>query len=76
MGTGISDDYMPRSTAATSFFAFAWDGNAKQGQGNSLGSSGPVADGNYYAKITVIKALGSKQEAETWTSPSFIIDRP
>ena len=76
VGTGISLDYLSRNSTATGFFAFAWDGEAKKGQGNSNGNAGPVADGTYYAVITLIKALGTKQEAETWTSPDFIIDRP
>ena len=40
----------------------------------------PVAlpDGTYYGKVTLLKALGKKADGdtETWTSPSFIIDRP
>ena len=58
------------------FFAFPWDGNAKKGQGSSNGNAGPVADGTYYMKFTLIKALGTKEQAETWTSPNFVIDRP
>jgi hypothetical protein len=76
VGTGISNDFLSRNSTATGFFALAWDGNAKKGQGNSNGNAGPVADGTYYAKITLIKALGTKQQAETWTSPNFVIDRP
>jgi subtilisin family serine protease len=76
IGTGLSADYLPRNSSATGFFAFAWDGNTKKGQGNSFGNAGPAADGTYYVKLTVMKALGSKQQAETWTSPDFVIDRP
>ena len=71
VGTGLEEDFLPRNSTATSFFPFAWDGNAKKS-----GNIGPVADGTYYGVITVQKALGSKTETETWTSPDFIIDRP
>ncbi len=37
-----------------------------------------LPDGTYYGKVTLLKALGKKADGdtETWTSPSFIIDRP
>ncbi len=76
IGTGLTLDYLARNNAANTFFAFMWDGNTKKGQGNSLGNAGPVGDGTYYAKLTLTKALGTKQQTETWTSPSFVIDRP
>jgi minor extracellular serine protease Vpr len=76
MGTAFTNEYLSRNQTASGFFAFVWDGNAKRGNGNSLGNAGPVADGTYYVKLELIKALGRKQDAETWTSPSFIIDRP
>lgn len=76
IGTGLVADYLPRNSSATGFFAFAWDGKTKKGQGNSFGNAGPVPDGTYYVKLTLIKALGTKQQAESWTSPNFIIDRP
>lgn len=76
IGTGLNLDYLARNSSASSFFAFMWDGNTKKGQGNSFGNAGPVPDGTYYAKLTLTKALGSKQQTETWTSPSFAIDRP
>ena len=76
VGNAISLDYLSRNSTATGFFAFAWDGNAKRGHGQSLGEPGPVADGTYYAKLTVRKALGTPKQVETWTSPNFVIDRP
>jgi minor extracellular serine protease Vpr len=76
VGTGLSLDYLARSGTPTAFFAFMWDGKTKKGQGQSLGNAGPVADGTYYAKLTLTKALGTKQQVETWTSPNFVIDRP
>lgn len=76
IGTGLNLDYLARNSSASSFFAFMWDGKTKKGQGNSFGNAGPVPDGTYYAKLTLTKALGSKQDVETWTSPDFKIDRP
>ena len=73
---GLNLDYLARNNAANTFFAFMWDGNTKKGQGNSLGNAGPVTDGTYYAELTLTKALGAKQQTETWTSPNFVIDRP
>jgi minor extracellular serine protease Vpr len=75
MGTAFTRDYQARNSTATNFFALPWDGDAKKGNGNSFGNAGPVADGTYYVKFELIKALGTTQDAETWTSPSFIIDR-
>ena len=55
----------------------AWDGNAKKGQGNSNGNAGAVADGTYYMKFTLIERRSARSmQAETWTSPNFVIDRP
>jgi minor extracellular serine protease Vpr len=76
MGTGLDLDFLARNSTPTAFFAFMWDGEAKKGQGQSLGNAGPVADGTYYAKLTLTKALGTKQQVETWMSPNFVIDRP
>ena len=49
IGTGLNLDYLARNSTTAAFFAFMWDGNAKKGQGQSLGNAGPVADGTYYA---------------------------
>ena len=76
MGTAFTSTYLARNQTASGFFAFAWDGNAKKGNGNSFGNAGPVADGTYYVRLDLIKALGGKSDAETWTSPNFTIDRP
>ena len=76
IGTGLELDFLARNSSPTAFFAFMWNGETKKGQGLSLDNSGPVADGTYYAKLTLTKALGTKQQVETWTSPSFVVDRP
>ena len=61
VGTAITRDYLSRSSTATAFSDFPWDGTAKKGQGNSYGNAGPVADGTYYAVLTLTKALGTKK---------------
>ena len=68
------EDYMPRNTSATGFFAFSLDGTTFNG--NRINT---LPDGTYYAKISVLKALGDSANPahwETWTSPMFVIDRP
>ncbi len=77
MGAGMTMEFLSRNTGASSSFAFPWDGKAKKVEGGpSLDNAGPVADGTYYMKFELVKALGSKLQAETWTSPNFVIDRP
>jgi len=77
MGVAFDFEYVPRNDAATAsfasttgFFAFGWDG---------VGHKGPVADGNYYFRLTALKALGDRANpahVETSTSATFAIDRP
>ncbi len=76
MGTAIVSDYLSRNSTSTAISDFPWDGTAKKGQGNSYGNAGPVPNGTYYAKLTLTKALGTKTDVETWTSPTFVINRP
>lgn len=71
-----NEDYMPRSSTSTGFFAFGLDGTTFSGNGNKTWT---LPDGTYYAKISVLKALGDSANPahwETWTSPMFVIDRP
>ena len=68
------EPYMPRNSSATSFYAFPWDGLVVAGK-----KVIPVPDGQYVAKISVLKALGDAANPahwETWTSPVITIDRP
>ena len=68
------DEYLPRNSAATSFFAFIWDGTTSAGK-----KSYTVPNGQYSVTITVVKALGDENnpsDVETWTSPLFTIARP
>jgi minor extracellular serine protease Vpr len=73
LGEGFEDEYLPRNSTATGFFAISWDGTVIKGK-----KSVPLPDGTYTAKISVLKALGNPFNAahwETWTSPGILIQR-
>jgi subtilisin family serine protease len=66
--------YLPRNSTSTSFFAFPWDGTTFAGN-----KTYTVPDGQYFIKLSVLKALGDDNNPahwETWTSPVITIDRP
>jgi hypothetical protein len=66
--------FLGRNSTATSFFAFPFDGTTFQGNRTFT-----LPDGEYYAVVSVLKANGDTQNPahwETWTSPTFFIDRP
>lgn len=69
------DNYLPRTSTATGFFTWTWDGTTfKKG-----GTPTPVANGTYIVKMSVLKALGDANNPadwETWTSPAVTISRP
>ncbi len=68
------DEYVGRNSTATSFFAFAWDGTTSTGNKSFV-----VPNGQYVAKLSVLKALGDPSNPahwETWTSPVITIARP
>lgn len=69
-----NEEYLPRNSGATSFFAFPFDGTTVSGTRTYT-----VPDGTYYAVLSVLKANGDASNPahwETWTSPLFVIDRP
>ena len=69
-----NEEYMPRNSSSTGFYAFPFDGTTFAG--NKLYT---VPDGTYYAVISILKANGNSSNPadwETWTSPLFVIDRP
>jgi len=71
-----NDEFMPRNSTATGFFAFPIDGTTFGGNGNKTWT---LPDGTYYAKISVLKALGDDNNPAHWetvNTASFIIDRP
>jgi subtilisin family serine protease len=75
---GFADDeaFLPRNTAATSFFAFPWDGTVID---TTAGGARDVPDGAYRVEISVLKALGDPRNPahrESWLSPPIVITRP
>jgi len=69
-----NEDYVGRNSTSTSFFAYPFDGTTFAGN-----KTYTLPDGTYYARISVLKALGDSANPahwETWTSPMFVIDRP
>jgi minor extracellular serine protease Vpr len=75
---GFADDeaFLPRNSAATSFFAFPWDGTVID---TTAGGTRDVPDGAYRVEISVLKALGDPRNpshTETWSSPPIVIARP
>ena len=81
---GLADDYLPRNSTSTSFFAFGWDGsrihsNGYNGKGYTKDLTKPLPDGEYVVVIKALKAngnAGNPAHWETWTSPVIAIDRP
>ena len=81
---GFDEEYLPRNSTSTGFFAFSWDGtriqsNGYNGKGYTKDFTKPVADGEYIVEIRALKANGNPANPahwETWTSPVIAIDRP
>ena len=74
VGRANDEDYLPRNSTATGFFAWPFGGNT--GTGNQINT---LPNGTYYAVISVQKALGDDANPahwENWTSPTFTIARP
>src|SRR4030067_997110 len=60
------EPYVPRNSTSTSFFAFPWEGVTTAGNKTYI-----VPNGDYYIKLSVLKALGDDNNPahwETWTS--------
>jgi hypothetical protein len=73
-GRILIEDFFPRNSTTTSFFAFAWDGTTMNGNKVKV-----VPDGQYVIRLSVLKAGGTASNSahwETWTSPVITIDRP
>jgi len=81
---GIDEEYLPRNSTSTTFFAFGWDGsrihsNGYNGKGYTKDLTKPLPDGEYIVEIKALKAngdAGNPAHWETWTSPVIAIDRP
>ena len=73
-GTAYSYSHVGRNADPTGTFSFTWNGTTTKGK-----STLTVPNGNYVMKLSVLKALGDSSNPahwETWTSPSFKIERP
>jgi minor extracellular serine protease Vpr len=82
VATGMSlnfaddEDFVGRNSAATSLFAFAWDGTTMKRVGGRLRT---VPNGTYRIELAVLKALGNPgnpAHVERWSSPNISIARP
>lgn len=75
-----TDEYLPRNSTATGFFAFGWDGMVSWSRGvsdNAQNKRKAVPNGQYIVKFTVLKALGdgnNPNHQETWTSPVITVN--
>lgn len=75
-----TDEYLPRNSTATGFFAFGWDGMVRWSRGvsdNAQNKRRAVPNGQYVVRVTVLKALGDEnnpEHQETWTSPVITVN--
>jgi minor extracellular serine protease Vpr len=73
-------EYLPRNSAATTFFEFDWDGTRSQDNGGGNGDHRKVVpNGTYILRLSVLKALGDANNAadwETYSSPPITLARP
>jgi minor extracellular serine protease Vpr len=70
----FDEEYLPRNSTVSGFFAFGWDGETLGGS-----KTYTVPNGTYVMKLSVTKALADSTDpshTETWTSPVFNIARP
>jgi subtilisin family serine protease len=74
------ENFLPRNSTATGFFAFPWNGTRMHDNGNGTPDHRKVVpDGQYKLVVKVLKALGDANNPahwEMWTSPTITIDRP
>jgi subtilisin family serine protease len=77
VGYAPTQQFMPRNSAAASFFAVAWDGAVSKTE--TYRRPRPLANGMYRIQLSVLKALGDEGNPahwESWTSPNITIARP
>ena len=70
----FQEEYLPRNSTGTGFFAFSWDGVTTAGNKTYV-----VPNGTYVVKVSVLKALGDAANPahwEIWNSPVVTIARP
>jgi minor extracellular serine protease Vpr len=76
------ENYLPRNSTSTGFFAFAWDGTLIEYEDDDEGEvehTMTVPNGQYILVVKALKALGNHHNPadwETWTSPIVEIARP
>ncbi|MDI3283575.1 S8 family serine peptidase [Polyangium sp. 15x6] len=73
-GNAYTYTYVGRNADPTGTYSFAWNGTTTVGKKVYV-----VPNGNYVMKMSVLKALGDANDPahwETWTSPSFKVERP
>jgi len=73
LGLAFSDEFLPRNSTSTGFFAFAWDGFAGPADSQVM-----LPNGEYVMKLTVVKALGdatNPAHVETFTFGKVNIQR-
>jgi minor extracellular serine protease Vpr len=76
MNFAEDEQFVGRSSAANSFFAFAWDGTTFR---RPNGRAKDVPNGTYRIELRILKALGDPANPahfETWSSPNITIARP
>jgi subtilisin family serine protease len=75
--TAFRENYLPRNSTATGFFALPWDGTREHNNGNDKLKT--VPNGTYVLKLKVLKALGDAANPahwETFVTPPVTIARP
>ncbi|MEU8524675.1 S8 family serine peptidase [Streptomyces sp. NPDC048629] len=71
-GRAVDLPYLARDATPGAFYFFPFNGQTRRGN-----TTVTVPDGRYVMRLTVLKALGTEAaDTETWTSPTFTIDRP
>lgn len=70
-GVAFTQEYLPRNSTATGFFAFSWDGFV-----GPAGSQTRLPAGTYVMKVSVLKALGRPTDTETFTFGKVTIAGP
>jgi subtilisin family serine protease len=70
-GEAFTEEYLPRNSTATGYFAFSWDGFI-----GAAGSQVALPAGTYVMKVTVLKALGAPTDTESFTFGAVTIAAP
>jgi subtilisin family serine protease len=76
VGFADIEEFVPRNSTATSFFAVPWDGTTMKKAGGKLKT---LPNGSYRMQLSVLKALGDPNNpahTEHWPSPTIVISRP